>query len=577
MAILGINISHDASVAVLDKNGKILKAVSEERLSRKKNHSGIPIRAINYIKDFNYDIETVVIGSDSKLSKRKLEVMESQISGLASASEGENWPYVVPGFRSSKTLNVKNGFETLILKHFDFLNAATFKWMNHHDSHLGQSLSVSSNDLTLLMSLDGHGDGESGAIAVSRDYHLKNLSRFKELDSLGDLYSAVTKRYNFKINRHEGKITGLAGFGEYSGGVEVLLKYVNIKAGKPYIHNLSGLKSRIVKNLVPRRFTKKFILDMDSIVQLAENETKNYADLAFAIQFVLEESVLEIARYWKAKTNTERLAVAGGVFSNVKLNQRLAEELNFKSVRVFPNMGDGGISVGGVWAYLEKSGRLEMPVDILQSMYLASNVENLSEIEIAKQFKLSFQAITRKELPVEIASCVNEGKMVGLHFGDMEFGPRALGNRSIVIDPRIKSINEIANKRLKRTEFMPFAPVVLAEFSRKYFELDKIPDLMPFLFMTMTCSVRQEHRSLIPAVVHIDGTARPQIIYKESNLLYWEVLEQFRILSGLPILVNTSFNVHEEPINFTLSDSLLALNQDAVDIVFTQSGKFFRE
>jgi len=577
MAILGLNISHDASVAVLDQNGKILKAMAEERLSRKKNHTGIPVRALNYIKDFDYEIETVVIGSDIKLSQKKLDIMKSQISGSPSASEGENWPFVVPGFRPAETVSPKNEFKKLLLKDFDFLRAATFEWMHHHDSHLGQSLSVSSNQLTLLMSLDGHGDGESGAIALSKNYHKKDLSRFKDLDSLGDLYSAVTKRYNFKVNKHEGKITGLAGLGEYSGGVEVLLKYVHIKDGKPYVHNLSGLKSRIARNLVPRRLTKKFLLDMDSIVQLAENETKNYADLAFAIQLVLEESVLEIARYWKAKTNAERLAVAGGVFSNVKLNQRLAEELNFKSVRVFPNMGDGGISVGGVWAYLEKKGGLKMPADILQSMYLASNVESSSEIEMAKKFKISFKTISRKELPIEIANCINKGLMVGLHFGDMEFGPRALGNRSIVIENRIKNINEIANKRLKRTEFMPFAPVVLAEFSHKYFDLEKIPDLMPFQFMTMTCKVRNEYRSSIPAVVHVDGTARPQIIYKESNLLYWEVIEQFRALSGIPILVNTSFNIHEEPINFALSDSISALIRDSVDVVFTQNGKFFRE
>jgi len=354
----------------------------------------------------------------------------------------------------------------------------------------------------------------------------------------------------------------------------MLQKYVRVSNGSIEIKNIKGFKKRFVETALPFRLTKKFSTSMDKLISIAESESDNYADLAYAVQVVLEESVLEIINYWKNKTNAKGLSLAGGVFANVKLNQRLAEELNFESVRIFPNMGDGGISVGGVWSYLSESGLLEKELMPFDDMFLAPPLVNENEELLAYTNKVNYRKISKEELPKQIANAIWQGKLVGLHLGKMEFGPRALGNRSILIDPRLENINKIANARLKRTEFMPFAPAVLEEEAANWFDFDRIKDLYPFEYMTMTCRVRSEIQKLIPAVVHLDGTARPQSVNHRKTPIYWNVLNEFKNLTGVPVVINTSFNVHEEPINNNLNDSISALQRNSVDMIFTELGCF---
>ena len=550
--------------------------MSEERLSRIKNHSGVPRRSINLLlENFNDSISNIVIGSDSNIDLRKSRSKISQISNSPSSKEGENYPFPVPGFPRGGVNNPKALIEQAILESSNKLDKdLDFAWINHHDSHLGQALSVSTSIPSLLISLDAHGDGESGAVSFKNQNEITKLTRFKDLDSLGELYSSVTKRYNFKANHHEGKITGLAAFGNYSKAVDVLLKYVSVSSGNIDIKNLKGFKKRFVERAMPFKLTKKFSTSMDNLISIAEAKSNNYADLAFAVQIVLEESVLEITRYWKNRTNARGLSLAGGVFANVKLNQRLAEELNFESVRIFPNMGDGGISVGGVWTFLSERGLLEKKDEVFDNMFLSPSLINENEELLASMNKVSYRKIPRSDLPKEIANAISHGRLVGLHVGKMEFGPRALGNRSILIDPRLGNINNIANARLKRTEFMPFAPAVLEEEASAWFNFDGIKDLYPFEYMTMTCRVRSEIQGLIPAVVHIDGTARPQIVKRNQTPIYWEVLNEFKNITGIPLVINTSFNVHEEPINYDLTDSISALKRNSLDMIFTELGCF---
>lgn len=573
---LGINLSHDASAAIVNSSGKVIFAVSEERLSRIKNHSGVPRRSINLLlENFHGPISKVVIGSDFNIDLRKSRSKISQILDSPSSKEGDPYPHPVPGFslRGRGVQNPRTLVEQAILESSCKLGKKVdFAWINHHDSHLGQALSVSTSDPSLLISLDGHGDGESGAVSLKHQNEITKLLRIKDLDSLGELYSSVTKRYNFKANHHEGKITGLAAFGNYSKAVDVLLKYVSVSSGNVEITNLKGFKKQIVDRTFPSQLRKRFSTSMDCLVSMAEAKSNHYADLAFAVQMVLEESVLEITRYWKSKTNAKSLSLAGGVFANVKLNQRLAEELDFESVRIFPNMGDGGISIGGVWTYLFERGLLENKEEAFDDMFLVPSPINENEELLASINKVNFRKISKSHLPKEIANAISRGKLVGLHIGKMEFGPRALGNRSILIDPRLDDINKIANARLKRTEFMPFAPAVLEEETAAWFDFDRIKDLYPFDYMTMTCHVRSKIQSLIPAVVHIDGTARPQIVKRKKTPLYWEILNEFRNITGIPIVINTSFNVHEEPINYDLNDSISALKRKSVDMIFTESG-----
>lgn len=287
------------------------------------------------------------------------------------------------------------------------------------------------------------------------------------------------------------------------------------------------------------------------------------------MQKVLEETMLEIIQFWVHKSEIRNVSLAGGVFANVKLNQRIAEIETIENVNIFPNMGDGGISVGGVWAYLSKKNQLSKE-PLYQHMYLAPSED--------EDFEFSPQGLKIINFPdlathtKQIAQDICEGKLVAVHQGRMEFGPRALGNRSLILDARNRDIISHANKRLNRTDFMPFAPIVLKERFGDYFFTSN-RTLQPFNFMTMTCEVLASVQHEIPAVTHVDGTARPQIVSVESNPFLYRIMAEYQSLTGCGVLVNTSLNLHEEPINFTLNDSIRALKLGGIDVIYTESAR----
>jgi carbamoyltransferase len=237
-------------------------------------------------------------------------------------------------------------------------------------------------------------------------------------------------------------------------------------------------------------------------------------------------------------------------------------------------MGDGGIALGGIWSNLSREGKISNQ-PLYNSMYLApETLKNSEEIEIAKvDSQLICVAIDVGTLFQEIASDIAKNKMVAIHNGVMEFGPRALGNRSLLLDPRRAEILKTANERLKRTEFMPFAPIILKEHFLDYFRISPTQSIQPFEYMAMTCDVNKALADKIPAVVHVDNTARPQVVTENSNDYVYKILIEFFKLTGIPLLVNTSLNVHEEPINYVLQDSIKALKLGAIDIIYSGNYK----
>ena len=574
---LGLNIGHDSGVAITDKNGIVLCAIAEERISRTKIHTGIPAESLKLLSQV-YDlesIENVVIGNNQGLNTELLRRTLADINFPSNRKIGLS-NAVTPG------LQISNNPAAVEVEFFKTLyrligdNKRIFL-PKHHDSHLGCAIGVAnSRESALLISLDGKGDGESGAVSSIKPLengsaaYYREHARFSVLDSFGNLYSAVTKAYNFKPLYHDGKITGLAAYGSYSTAVDILLRYVTVKNGIPTIGQVHNLKDRFIRKsfsyLKLSKYAKK---NLDEIISLAEAQTTNFADLAFAIQEVLEKSVIEIVIYWQNKMNCHSLALSGGVFANVKLNQKLSELEMFEDVRIFPNMGDGGIPVGGIWFELYR--RRELSRDTLfQNMFLAPDLldsEKPTLRKIEQDNKFDIQRIGNGQLPKLVAQLIYNGEVGAIHKGQMEFGPRALCNRSILADPRDSRINESINDRLHRTEFMPFAPVVKIENFRKYFQTSSKQSLFPFKYMTMTCKVNPDYARCFPGVVHVDQTARPQVVEKQEDEFIWEILNEFEKLTGIGILVNTSFNVHEEPINFSLQDSIEALQRNAVDFL----------
>jgi carbamoyltransferase len=279
------------------------------------------------------------------------------------------------------------------------------------------------------------------------------------------------------------------------------------------------------------------------------------------VQARLEQVMRDYLQPILRQTGTRKLALAGGVFANVKLNQRLYELPEVDEVYVHPNMGDGGNAVGSALQVCHEEG-CNGSTAAMPNVYLGPS---FSDREIEEELRRRGLPFARHEdVESQIASRVAAGKVVGRFEGRMEYGPRALGNRSILANPTDPEINDVLNGRLHRTEFMPFAPSVLAEDAPEYFGLSN-GSSRAAEFMTITCDVDPEVRDRIPAVTHVDGTARPQVVRKEANPSYHRVLSEFKRQTGLSALVNTSFNIHEQPIVCTPGDACTAYEQGSVD------------
>ena len=291
---------------------------------------------------------------------------------------------------------------------------------------------------------------------------------------------------------------------------------------------------------------------------LSNHSVKN---IAAACQKRLEDVVLSFIDAIDDKNFN--LSLAGGIFANVKLNQRIANHKNVKNIYIFPNMGDGGLSIGASsLTYLRES---KKRISKVSNMYLGTSYSQKEILEEIKRFKLKI--IKSNNVEKLVAKKIFEGKIIGIFQGKMEFGPRALGNRSILARATKKNINSWLNKKLKRSEFMPFAPITLKKFAPKLYKgISK--NLVPSQFMTMTYDCTKKMKKESPAACHIDGTARPQIVSKTSNKIIYNILNEYYKLSKIPTLINTSFNMHEEPIVESPNDALRAFTSSKIDYLF---------
>lgn len=592
--ILGLNLSHDSSCSLHTVDGKVVGALEEERFTRRKNEASFPTNSINRLlqgvkNDSNNKITKIVIGSHRSPKDVSIQIWHQ----IFNPPRHPGWPsqphIVAPG--SHKEINQLNSkfSDSATYVNYEISKALSelglsylpeLVWVAHHDAHVASGAIGapwrSNVEKILAFSLDGSGDDESGAVQVYKQGSVSDLIRIPFTKSLGLVYSEVTARYGFKRHRHEGKITGLAALGSISPAVKYLLDCIEIKDGSPEIHisrsELTWILNRVLVKMKVSKFKRP--QSVERMIEVATSLSPNYPDLAFAIQEVIEIRIVELVKFWIQQTKIRDISLAGGVFSNVKLNQKIAELDEVKKVFIFPNMGDGGLSTGGVWRHLQDEGNLSSDV-LFEDMYLGSSTTSKLDVLPEGLSQITYKKSTDSH--EKIAQLLAQGFIGGSCLGRMEFGPRALGNRSILASPFDTRINQVLNERLNRTEFMPFAPVVLAEHASQIFDLTRHESLIPFQYMTMTCNVRPEWISKIPAVVHSDLTARPQIITRESNPLIYSILLSFYQLTKVPILVNTSFNAHEEPIIETLNQAIKSLTSNKVDFVFNENSIFFSD
>ncbi len=544
MNILGISFLSDASACVV-QDGTLVSALGEERLNRVKLWNGIPRAAIRTALELAglrmdqidliathgaappapnpepfHQKEEMILRSQLPPEKKQM-----QLEHLRSRLEHER---MVLGTRTPAYLK-------------EIQELAPGKPMitfGHHQAHAASAYYGSGWNECLVLTADGWGEDGSSTLWRCSNGTMRFLRRSDSIDSLGYFYGSVTKALGFIPHRHEGKVLGLAAH------VQNPKSFSKIRAMVDYDRTGKRFVSRMENGIYVPRFENP---ELKAFAQEFSRE-----DISASAQKTLEEVVCAFVA--DLGDFGGRFAVAGGIFANVKLNQRLCELPNVRELFVFPNMGDGGLSAGAAWlAHVHKTGKRPEP---LSTLYLGPGPteKQLGSAVAASGFNYRHMP---GRIEKEVARLLAEGRIVARFDDRMEFGPRALGNRSILCQATEPEINDWLNKRLQRSEFMPFAPATLAEdAAERYIGYEKAR--MPARHMTTTFECTSVMRAEAPAAVHIDGTARPQVVSKQDNARFYAILQEYKRLSGRASLINTSFNMHEEPIVCTINDALRA-------------------
>lgn len=541
--ILGVCYNSTAEAAIV-KNGRIVCAIGEERLNRVKNWFGIPMLSINWVlKEAGLSIDDIDYVSTHDGTKP----LESRIPLFSEVAERISNSTEIDEARKEAQLKIlwdKYNRVTYVVntRHEEYikqLESFGIKVMRtaHHLSHAASVYFTSGWNECFALTADGWGSDASNGLYQCKEGTIEMIAHSSIIDSLGYFYGSVTKHLGFTPHKHEGKVLGLAGHG-------------NPEKLAPFFRKMVGFdkENRTFKGYMEKGFYVP-LHDNPWLAEALRGEKRE--DVAAGAQRVLEEVVLEYVRTMIPPGS--KLCLAGGIFANVLLNQKILLLPNVAEVYVYPNMGDGGLAVGSalyLYSMLKpfKSWRMD-------NVYWGAEYNDDEIKEVLEIFNLDYEYLP--DIEKTVAEILADGNVVARFNGRMEYGPRALGNRSVLYRPDDPSVNDWLNKKLKRTEFMPFAPVTMIEHAADCYNLKKNV-IRPAAFMTITCDCTDKMKKMSPGVVHVDGTARPQLIERSQNPSYYSILENFYKLTGNPTLINTSFNMHEEPIVCSPEDAVRA-------------------
>lgn len=568
--ILGIyhpaqGIGHDAAVALVTPDGEIVAAQSEERFTRIKMDGGFPFRATEALWQVSgvrpSDITTVAVPYWSARAKL---ADGAHFARSALRQPSLAWQQIrnrVAGDRFQRGIAAIGGYQYLdaytaqlqsvraadhrpqlagwrdFLRHVGVDHAPLVR-VDHQLAHAAGAYYTSGWNEALVITCDGLGALKSGIVATARGSDIGVMARTFYPHSAGEFWETITAICGFHHMKHGGKITGLAAHGDPQAPCYGVMR--------------DALK---LDTLTVRT-------QLDPVAMQRALAGMRREDIAAAAQRRLDEVVTALARNAIRRAGIRRIALAGGVFANVRLNQTIAELPEVEEVFIYPPMGDEGLGLG---AALFAAGRLyRTPSGRLTDVYLGPDYTD-AEVETAlRQHGLRYERLDDACLADRAAALLAGGRVVALFRGRMEFGPRALGHRSILYQTTDATVNGWLNERLRRTEFMPFAPVTLdREAGRCYIGLDVCAQATQFMTITRRCTPWMQEVS--PAVVHVDGTARPQIISRAVEPFYYAILEGYYRRTGIPSLINTSFNMHEEPIVCAPDDAVRAFLQGHLD------------
>lgn len=558
-AVLGINAAtvdntelvHDSSAAVVI-DGRITAAVSEERLSRVKCDGVFPHRAIEHALKLSglelKDVDAIAVGRldypENAPKYIKYVARTYMETGLLLARRGLG--------------GVRNIVQRRHRKMPPEFSGKPINFIEHHHAHAAAVYYTCPWEDATVITLDGVGDAICGSVYEARGGAMKKMWECNGHYSPGVFYGAVTAGLGFRVNRHEGKVVGLAAYTTSEPCYQAMKDVLTYDSAKREFRGVEVAR-------VFRGLEMDIMKSVPFLAPLKEKFTRE--EISYAAQRILEETVTAFARDAVAATGIRRVALSGGVFANVKLNQRIYELDCVDNVFVYPDMGDGGLAAGAAletWARLVRGGGGRPLPTFIGNVYLGGGFTEADCRRAIEARNDGWSVREEADAPRAIAQAVADGKIVGLFQGGMEYGPRALGDRTILASPVDPAINDQLNNRLKRSEFMPFAPSIMEEQAGRVFKGWK-PEHAAARFMTITYDVEDYGREKGPAVVHIDNTARPQVVRREDNPRYHEILSRWLEITGNPLIVNTSFNIHEEPIIYSPEDAIRAFKMDAVD------------
>jgi len=584
--ILGISAFYHDSAAALIKDGKIIAAAQEERFTRKKHDFNFPVNAVNYclkeagisIKDINY------VGFYDKPFVKFERILYTYLTFA---------PFGFSSFIKAIPLWLK---DKLFMKSFiqDTLQyEGEILFTEHHESHAASAFYPSPFEKSAILTLDGVGEWATASYGLGEGNKIDIKAEIRFPHSLGLLYSAFTYYAGFRVNSGEYKLMGLAPYGE-AKLVDIIKKELvdikedgSIKLNLKYFDYCAGLK------MVTDKFCKLF----GQPARKPESPiTQFYMDVAKSIQDVTEEIMLKMANHLYEETKVDNLCLAGGVALNCVGNGKILRQSKFKNIWIQPAAGDAGGALGValfIWyRYLNNERKVDNKNDSQHGSYLGPSYDDNYLSRFVGKVNAVYEKVDNNILPKKIAELINAQKVIGLVQGRMEFGPRALGARSIIGDARSREMQEIINLKTKfRESFRPFAPTVLAEKASEYFEINQESPYMLLVAPVKEDKILAESkntdkkgieklkikRSDIPAVTHIDYSARVQTVSRETNPVYYNIIEEFYKLTGCPVIINTSFNIRGEPIVCTPEDAYRCFMCTNMDYLVIENYVFDKE
>jgi carbamoyltransferase len=591
--ILGISAFYHDSAASLLKDGKIIAAAQEERFSRVKHDARYPYNAVEYVlREGNIklnEVDKIVFFEKPFLKFERL--LETY---LAFAPRGfKSFSMSMPIWLREKLFQKKFLYEKLKIHDQNFKDIEKIKFSEHHYSHAASAFYPSPFQEAVVLTLDGVGEWATTTVAIGNKNNLNMIKEIYFPHSLGLLYSAFTYYTGFKVNSGEYKVMGLAPYGVAKYKDLILENIIDLKQDGTFKLNMDYFNYATGLTMTNKKFSKLFGHPVRDSKK--DKLTQFHMDIAASVQSVTEEIVIRLAKSLSKEFKIKNLCLAGGVALNCVANGKIVKEKIFENIWIQPAAGDAGGALGAALAYWYQE--LKKPREIFEDQmsgsYLGPKFKEEEIIRSLNSLKAKFKKLSYDELIKETANNLANSKTVGWFQGRMEFGPRALGGRSILADPRSEKMQKELNLKIKfRESFRPFAPSVLRDDVNEWFELDNDSP-----YMLLVSQVKKEKqiemkvedknlfgidklnikRSSIPAITHVDYSARIQTVHKATNPRYYDLIKEFKKNTNCPVLVNTSFNVRGEPIVCSIEDAFNCFMGTNLDILVIEDFILYKD